>query len=55
MKFTFILLTEQTCFEDMEGASGDRQQECWFGGKGCHEYYRARWRVGVGQIAAKVG
>ena len=30
--------------DDVEDASGEGEQECWIGGKGCH---RARWRVGV--------
>ena len=35
-----------------ENASGEGEQECWFEG-GCIEY--ASWRVGDGEIAARVG
>ena len=38
--------------EDVEDASGEGEQECWFGEKGCHELSK---RVGVGEIASKVG
>ena len=38
--------------EDVKDASGEGEQECWFGEGGCHE---ARWRVGVGEIAVRVG
>ena len=27
----------RTTKEDVEGASGEREQECWFGEKGCHQ------------------
>ena len=36
--------------EDVEDASGEGEQECWFGEGGCP--YRARWRVG--EIAVRV-
>ena len=37
----------------MEDASGEGEQECWFGKKNAMN--QVRWRVGVGQIAGKVG
>ena len=39
-----------TTKEDLEDASGEGDEECWFGEKDAMN--RARWRVGV---AAKVG
>ena len=39
--------------EDVEDASGEGEQECWFGEGGCHE--SMRWRVGVAEIAVIVG
>ena len=38
--------------EDVEDASGEGEQECWFGGGALSQ---ARWRVGVGEIAVRVG
>ena len=38
--------------EDVKDASGEGEQEYWFG-EGCHEL--TRWRVGVGEIAVRVG
>ena len=37
----------------MEDATGEGEQECWFGEGGAMN--RARWRVGVGEIAVRVG
>ena len=37
--------------KDVEGASGEGEQECWFGEGGLN---RARWRVGVGEIAVRL-
>ena len=31
----------------------ESKRACWFGKGGCHD--RARWRVGVGEIAVRVG
>ena len=39
--------------EDEEDASGEEEQECWFGEQGCHE--SSEMRVGVGEIAFRVG
>ena len=39
--------------EDVEDTSAEGEQECWFGEGGCLS--RARWRVGVGEIAVRVG
>ena len=39
--------------EVVEDASGEGEQECWFGEGGVSN--RARWRVGVREIAVKVG
>ena len=35
--------------EEVEDASGEGEQECWFGEK--EAMNQARWRVGVGEIA----
>ena len=42
--------------EDVEDASGEGEQECWFGG-GClelSEMESGSWRVGVGEIVVRV-
>ena len=39
--------------KDVKDASGEGEQECWFGEKGCHEL--SEMEVGVGEIAVKVG
>ena len=39
--------------EDVENAIGEGEQECWFGEK--EAMNRARWRVGVGEIAVREG
>ena len=40
--------------EDVKEASGEGEQECWFGEEGCHESSKI-WRVGVGEIGVRVG
>ena len=42
-----------TTKKDMVDVSGEGEQECWFGGGGSMN--RVRWRVGVGEIAVRVG
>ena len=43
----------RTTKEDMEDASGEEEQECQFGEGGTMN--RASWRVGIGEIAVRVG
>ena len=45
---------QRTTKKDVEDASGEREQECWFGEKGCHESseiesgsWRDCWESGV--------
>ena len=42
----------RTTKEEVEDASGEGEQKCWFGGDALN---RARWRVGVGEIVVRVG
>ena len=43
----------RTTKEDVEDASEEGEQECWFGKEDALN--RARWRVGVEEIAVRLG
>ena len=36
-RFLRVILVKRVTNEDMEEASGEGEQNCWFGEKGCHE------------------
>ena len=45
----------RTTKEDVEDASGEGEQECWFEEGGCHESSEMDSGIGVGEVAVRVG